>query len=559
MNIVTAIRDLPEPPVEKGRKRRLALAAAGIVLGVMIAASGASSKTAVPFNLGAALVILSLVPLARIAGVPDRLSRTIAGAVLVLWFVLPTTRWLLGQTKSDFSIFILGGLMIVIGASWLIMYNADALLGALNATFGRNRRLAPVLKMSMAYPLRSLFRTGVTFAMFTLVVFTLVVGATMTGAFTNAFNDLRAFSGGFDIRATTAPSSPIADMGTALQHARGINAGDFRYVSSQSFLPVKARQVGPGNASADYVVRGLDPVFLKHTTYGMAAIANGFGSARAVWRAVLTRPNLAVIDAAIAPRRGGFNFGPAPKFKITGFYLEDKRFAPFQIDSRDPQTGRSIRLAVIGVLSETAPFGMAGISTAERNLTPIFGDRAQPTVQLFALKPGVDAANTAKALQSAFLANGMHAETFSKLLSDAVGANRTINLLVEGFMGLGLIVGVAALGVISARAVVERRQQIGVLRAVGFRRGMVQTSFLLESSFIALSSILIGTVLGLAVAYNFIDEASQQPSWSNMTFSPPWLALAIIFAVVYAIALATSYAPARRASRVYPAEALRYQ
>jgi putative ABC transport system permease protein len=43
-------------------------------------------------------------------------------------------------------------------------------------------------------------------------------------------------------------------------------------------------------------------------------------------------------------------------------------------------------------------------------------------------------------------------------------------------MALGLIVGVAALGVISARSVVERRQQIGVLRAVGFRRGMVQAT-----------------------------------------------------------------------------------
>jgi putative ABC transport system permease protein len=506
-----------------------------------------------------ALVILSLIPLARIARVPDRLSRTVAGAVLVVWFVLPTTRWLLGQTKSDFSIFILSGLMIVIGATWVIMYNADALLGGLNATLGRNRRLAPVLKMSMAYPLRSLFRTGVTFAMFTLVVFTLVVGATTTGAFTNAFNDLSAFGGGFDVRATTAPSSPVANMSAALQHTPGINPADFRYVSSQSFLPVRARQRGPGHASADYVVRGLDPAFLEHTTYGMAAMADGYKSAPAVWQAVRTQPNLAVIDAAVAPRRGGFNFGPAPKLKITGFYLEDKHFAPFQLDSRDSQTGRSIRLTVVGVLSEAAPFAMAGISTSQHNLAPIFGNRVKPTVQLFALKPGVDAKKTAKALQSAFLANGMHADTFSKLLSDAVGANRTINLLVEGFMGLGLIVGVAALGVISARAVVERRQQIGVLRAVGFRRGMVQTSFLLESSFIALNSILIGTVLGLAVAYNFIDEASHQPSWSNMTFSPPWAALAIIFAAVYAIALVTAYLPARRASRVYPAEALRYQ
>src|SRR5579884_185022 len=559
MNIVSAIRDLPEPPVEKARRRRSALAAAGIVLGLLLTVSGASSKAATPFNLGVSLVILSLVPLARLAGVRERPARTIGGLALVLWWALPTTRWLLGQTSSDFSIAIVSGLMIVIGASWTIMYNADALLGVLNATLGRSRRLAPILKMSMAYPLRSLFRTGVTFAMFTLVVFTLVIGATATNAFTNAFNDLRAFGGGFDIRATTAPASPIANVDAALRSARSINPADFRYVSSQSFLPVRARQVGPGHQSADYVARGLDEVFLEHTTYGMATTADGYNSPRAVWRALRRHPGMAVIDASIAPRLGGFNFGPPPKFKLTGFHLEDKHFKPFQIDSRDPQSGRSIRLTVIGVLPETAPLGMAGISTSQRELTPIFGNRVQPSVYLFALKPGVDARRTAKALQTAFLANGMHADAMSKLLADAVGSSRTINLLIEGFMGLGLIVGVAALGVISARAVVERRQQIGVLRAIGFRRGMVQASFLLESSFIALSSIVIGTLLGLAVAYNMIYDARHQPSWSNMTFSPPWLMLGIVFVVVYGIALATSYAPARRASRVYPAEALRYQ
>jgi putative ABC transport system permease protein len=559
MNIVTAIRDLPEPPAQKGRKRQSALAAAGIVFGVMLTISGANSKTATPFNLGVSLVILSLVPLARLAGIRDRPARTIAGLALVLWWILPTTRWLLGQTSSDFSIAILSGLMLVIGASWTLMYNADLLLGVLNATLGRSRRLAPILKMSMAYPLRSLFRTGVTFAMFTLVVFTLVIGATATDAFTNAFNDQRSFGGGFEVRATTAPASPIRDISAALKSAPGTNAANFRYVSSQSFLPVKARQVGPGHKSADYVVRGLDPVFFEHTTYGMAAMANGYNSAHAVWQALRLRHGLAVIDASIAPRLGGFNFGPPPKLKLTGFHLEDKHFRPFQIDNRDPQSGRSIRLTVIGVLPETAPLGMAGISTSQQELTPIFGNRVQPSVYLFALKPGVDATKTAKALQTAFLSNGMHADAMSKLLSDAVGSSRTINLLIEGFMGLGLIVGVAALGVISARAVVERRQQIGVLRAIGFRRGMVQASFLLESSFLALSSILTGTVLGLAVAYNMIYDAQQQPSWSNITFSPPWLMLGIIFLLVYAIALATSYVPARRASRVYPAEALRYQ
>ena len=93
----------------------------------------------------------------------------------------------------------------------------------------------------------------------------------------------------------------------------------------------------------------------------------------------------------------------------------------------------------------------------------------------------------------------------------AIGASYTLNWLLLGFMGLGLIVGVAALGVISARSVVERRQQIGVLRSIGFQRGMVQLSFLLESSFIALTAIGVGTALGLTIAFN-VDPGRGRPT-----------------------------------------------
>jgi ABC-type lipoprotein release transport system permease subunit len=44
-----------------------------------------------------------------------------------------------------------------------------------------------------------------------------------------------------------------------------------------------------------------------------------------------------------------------------------------------------------------------------------------------------------------------------------------------------------------------------------------------------------------------------------MSFHVPWLSLAVIFLTVYLVALATTLAPAVRASRIYPAEALRYQ
>jgi putative ABC transport system permease protein len=153
----------------------------------------------------------------------------------------------------------------------------------------------------------------------------------------------------------------------------------------------------------------------------------------------------------------------------------------------------------------------------------------------------------------------MQAESIEKVLDDLLAANRTFNRLIQGFMGLGLIVGVAALGVISARAVVERRQQIGVLRAIGFRRGMVQAVFLIESSFIALTSIVVGTLLGLVLAENIIRDTQKQPSWENLTLVVPWGTFGLIFLVVYVVSLAATLAPALRASRIRPAEALRYQ
>ncbi|MBI67777.1 MAG: hypothetical protein CL777_03415 [Chloroflexi bacterium] len=126
---------------------------------------------------------------------------------------------------------------------------------------------------------------------------------------------------------------------------------------------------------------------------------------------------------------------------------------------------------------------------------------------------------------------------------------------MQGFMGLGLVVGIAALGVIAARSVVERRVQIGVLRAIGFSRRMVQLSFLLESSFIAILGILIGLGLGFGLAYGIINEI--QEGFQSVQYKIPWATVIIVVAVAYGASLLTTFLPARQASRIYPAEALR--
>jgi ABC-type lipoprotein release transport system permease subunit len=45
----------------------------------------------------------------------------------------------------------------------------------------------------------------------------------------------------------------------------------------------------------------------------------------------------------------------------------------------------------------------------------------------------------------------------------------------------------------------------------------------------------------------------------GLTFNPPWAQLGVIVLIAYAFSLLTTYLPARQASRIYPAQALRYE
>ena len=552
LNIVSAIRDIPEE-AHAHRRRRWARAMAAVSLGTLIAVSGASSGQATPFNLGVSIVIAGLVLVATALGAGPRLAYTVAGTTMVVWWLLPmdTIPFVRGLSQ-DISIWIVGGLAIVVGATWTVMYNADALLGATMRVVGRSRSLVPVMRMAMAYPLRNRFRTAVTLMMFMLVVFTMVSGSTIPGSFMAAVDDKETFGGGFDVRATTFGAGGVDDL-----RVPGVNA-----VGNQSVVPVKMRQEGADGTAdyADYVVRGVDDDWLSRTTYGMAATAKGYGSAREVWDAVAREPGLAVVDSLVAPRRDAYMVGTVlPDFALTGFYVDDGVFDPVPVTVLDESTGATVALTVIGVVSDASPYELtAGVSVSQRALAPL-GDRARPTVHWFSVAPGVEAAAVATELERTYLSYGLEAESVDDILDRVVGGSRTFISLIQGFMGLGLLVGVAALGVISARSVVERRQQLGVLRAIGFQPAMIRRTLILESSFVAVSAIVIGTALALVMSRNVVADTATQPGWENLRLTVPWLNLGVVFAVVFLAALGATFASAVRASRVYPAEALRYR
>jgi putative ABC transport system permease protein len=199
----------------------------------------------------------------------------------------------------------------------------------------------------------------------------------------------------------------------------------------------------------------------------------------------------------------------------------------------------------------TAPSGSQSSSALPTSLRPL-----TPTGYYFAVKPGVDVSKARLDLGRMLVKDQLEPVIVADQLAQQLSGILTLLNLVTGFLALGLIVGIAGLGVISTRAVVERFQQIGMLRALGFRRSLVQRSFLMESSLIAILGLIIGTLVGVWQSYRFfvIDK-----TFGTIVFNVPVAQIALILIGAYLATLVTTYLPARSASRIAPAEALRYE
>ncbi|MCJ7572013.1 MAG: FtsX-like permease family protein [Candidatus Thermoplasmatota archaeon] len=128
--------------------------------------------------------------------------------------------------------------------------------------------------------------------------------------------------------------------------------------------------------------------------------------------------------------------------------------------------------------------------------------------------------------------------------------------LFDAFMALGLIIGIAGLGIITIRSVHERRQEIGMMRAIGFNKRMVLSSFIIETSTIAIIGILIGTFLGIFTGYIIWRD-----SFSDLGFDfiINWQPIILISFIAFVFTLICILPASRKASRIPPAEALRYE
>ena len=174
------------------------------------------------------------------------------------------------------------------------------------------------------------------------------------------------------------------------------------------------------------------------------------------------------------------------------------------------------------------------------------------------MRAGADVHAVARDVERAFVPNGLNAVVLEDRFLQGQQLMAGILRLLQGFIALGLLVGIAALGVLSTRAVVERRQQVGMLRAIGFQRQMVGLSFVLESSFIALSGLLIGALTGVVLGGLVLQTSFPEVALVSAE-AIPWLTIVGIVVAAYLFSLLTTIVPVWQATRIYPAEALRYE
>tara|TARA_B100001146_G_C16173239_1_gene431074 strand:- start:587 stop:1813 length:1227 start_codon:yes stop_codon:yes gene_type:complete len=404
------------------------------------------------------------------------------------------------------------------------------------------------------------FRTGLTVAMFALIIFTLMIFSVLNGIQDVATEQPERVTGGYDIKATITSDLPMTgDIRTSL------NMSDFEVVSGASNLRVEVKESeGENNTYKGARLVSLENEFLDSTLWEMAHFDPKYGATdREIWQALMDDETLVVATATIIPSEDPFG-PPDRSFKTSHLAPGDlKEMESFAIEMKKRRSSIDpTQLTVIGVIERLASgTGFGGGSATFYSPRALGSQIAQEDVPLdtfyFSLKDKNEASNYSQKLEKIFLANGMNAVSLLDRLEEERATSNAFNKLFQGFSGLGLVVGVAAIGVLSVRAVVERRQSIGVLRAIGFRSSMIRTQFLIESSFITVLGIFVGICLGILQSWLIFLEISKELEGAK--FSVPIGEVGILIGITIIASILASVIPANEASKTYPAEALRYE
>ncbi len=173
------------------------------------------------------------------------------------------------------------------------------------------------------------------------------------------------------------------------------------------------------------------------------------------------------------------------------------------------------------------------------------------------LKPGADSSSTSKVVTA--ILNSTHHNTAdftvtipAELLAEQQRAQSIFTYVMVAIAAISLLVGGIGIMNIVLATVLERTREIGVRRATGARRIDIVRQFLFESILISIGGGLVGIGFGYFLSWLIATTAD----WRTIV---TLTSIVIAFGVSVVVGLVFGIYPARKAARVDPIEALRYE
>lgn len=138
------------------------------------------------------------------------------------------------------------------------------------------------------------------------------------------------------------------------------------------------------------------------------------------------------------------------------------------------------------------------------------------------------------------------------IVAAASSVTQTFTILLGAVAGISLLVGGIGIMNMMLTTVTERTREIGLRKAIGAKRHDINVQFLVEAVLLTFTGGVIGVILGWAVSFAVSYFGILQTSVSTGS-------VILAFSVSAFIGIVFGYYPARRASRLNPIQALRYE
>jgi putative ABC transport system permease protein len=165
------------------------------------------------------------------------------------------------------------------------------------------------------------------------------------------------------------------------------------------------------------------------------------------------------------------------------------------------------------------------------------------------------AAESAKAVMIANSGGSMGAD-FAAMMDLFAG-------VMMGLVAVSAVIAAVGLVNLLTIGVVQRRTELGLLRALGLSNPQVRRMVLLEAAHITITAVAVGLVLGIGYGWaaaqsllGSISTAAGAPAGALVPPAVPWLPMVVIVAATAILTLVASVGPTRLATRVAPVEAL---